>query len=60
MSNAYEVNSMSKQHIYISVEDTGRGFERFIEAWHKAEGGCQFNCVTAIHTGTRSPNMMTN
>ncbi len=30
---------MSKQHIHIGVEDTDRGFERFIEAWHKAEAG---------------------
>jgi predicted transcriptional regulator len=28
---------MTKQHIHIGVEDAERGFERFIEAWHKAE-----------------------
>ncbi|VAW94985.1 hypothetical protein MNBD_GAMMA20-653 [hydrothermal vent metagenome] len=30
---------MSERHIHIGVEDTDRGFERFIEAWHKAESG---------------------
>jgi len=30
---------MSKQHIHIGVEDSERGFERFTEAWHKAEDG---------------------
>ena len=30
---------MSKQHIHIGVEDAERGFERFTEAWHKAEAG---------------------
>ena len=30
---------MSKQHIHIGVEDAGRGFERFMEAWRKAEAG---------------------
>ncbi|VAW79143.1 hypothetical protein MNBD_GAMMA14-712 [hydrothermal vent metagenome] len=30
---------MSKQHIHIGVEDADSGFERFIEAWHKAEVG---------------------
>lgn len=30
---------MSKQHIHIGVEDADRGFERFVEAWHKAETG---------------------
>ena len=29
----------SKQHIHISVEDANCGFERFVEAWHKAEAG---------------------
>lgn len=28
---------MSKQHIHIGVEDANRGYERFVEAWHKAE-----------------------
>lgn len=28
---------MSKKHIHIGVEDSNRGFERFVEAWHKAE-----------------------
>ena len=32
---------MTKQHIHISVEDANRGFERFIEAWHKAETGAK-------------------
>ena len=30
---------MSKQHIHIGVEDAERGFDRFVEAWHKAEAG---------------------
>ena len=30
---------MSKQHIHIGVEDASRGFDRFVEAWHKAEMG---------------------
>jgi len=30
---------MSKQHIHIGVEEAGRGYARFIEAWHKAEAG---------------------
>ena len=30
---------MSKQHIHIGVEEVGRGYARFIEAWHKAEAG---------------------
>ncbi len=30
---------MSKQHIYIGVEDANRGFARFIETWHKVEAG---------------------
>ena len=28
---------MSKQRIHIGVEAANRGFDRFIEAWHKAE-----------------------
>ncbi len=30
---------MSKQHIHIGVEDAKHGYERFVEAWHKAETG---------------------
>ncbi|MFV2057663.1 MAG: MarR family transcriptional regulator [Thiohalomonadales bacterium] len=30
---------MSKQHIHIGVEDADHGFDRFVEAWHKAEAG---------------------
>ena len=30
---------MSKQHIHIGVEDADRGFDRFVEAWHKTEAG---------------------
>ncbi len=30
---------MSKRHIHVGVEDAERGFERFVEAWHKAEAG---------------------
>jgi len=30
---------MSKQHIHIGVEDANHGFNRFVEAWHKAETG---------------------
>lgn len=26
----------------------------------RAHRGFQFNCVTGVHTGTRSPNIMTN
>jgi len=28
---------MSKQHIHIGVEEADRGFDRFVEAWEKAE-----------------------
>jgi predicted transcriptional regulator len=28
---------MSKQHIHIGVEDAERGYDRFINAWNKAE-----------------------
>ncbi len=38
-SNACEVVALSKQHIHIGVEDAEHGFQRFIEAWHKAEAG---------------------
>jgi len=30
---------MSKQHIHIGVEEADRGFDRFVEAWNKAEAG---------------------
>lgn len=30
---------MDKQHIHIGVEDADRGYDRFVEAWHKAETG---------------------
>jgi predicted transcriptional regulator len=30
---------MAKRRIHIRVEDAEPGFERFIEAWHRAEGG---------------------
>lgn len=30
---------MTKQHIHIGVEDANRGFDRFVEAWHRAETG---------------------
>ena len=30
---------MSKQHIHIGIEDASHGFDRFFEAWHKAEAG---------------------
>ena len=30
---------MSKQHKHIGVEDSDRGFKRFVETWHKAESG---------------------
>lgn len=32
---------MTKKHIHIGVEDSARGFERFTEAWKKAEQGKQ-------------------
>lgn len=28
---------MKKQHIHIGVEEADRGFDRFIDAWHRAE-----------------------
>lgn len=28
---------MSKQHINIGIENPDRGFDRFVDAWHKAE-----------------------
>ncbi|MGB5458175.1 MAG: hypothetical protein WBO16_06455 [Gammaproteobacteria bacterium] len=30
---------MGKQHIHIGIEDASHGFDRFVEAWHKAEAG---------------------
>ena len=30
---------MNKQHIHVGVEDTNRGFERFVETWVRAEKG---------------------
>ncbi len=30
---------MSTQHIHVGVEESKRGFERFINAWHKAQSG---------------------
>jgi predicted transcriptional regulator len=30
---------MSSQHIHIGVEETERGFDRFVKAWHRAAAG---------------------
>ena len=30
---------MSKRHIHIGTEDENAGFDRFIDAWHRAEEG---------------------
>ena len=30
---------MNKQHIHVGIEDTERGFERFVETWQRAEQG---------------------
>ena len=30
---------MSKQHINVGIEDTDRGFERFVKTWERAERG---------------------
>ena len=30
---------MNKQHIHIGVEDAGRAYTRFVDAWHKAQAG---------------------
>ena len=30
---------MSKKHTHIGIEDATRGFDGFVEAWHKAETG---------------------
>ena len=30
---------MNKQHIHVGIEDTDRGFERFVETWERAEQG---------------------
>jgi predicted transcriptional regulator len=30
---------MNKQHIHVGIEDEGRGFDRFVKAWHKADDG---------------------
>ena len=30
---------MTKQHIHIGTEAPDRGFERFVDAWQRAEGG---------------------
>ena len=29
----------NKQHIHVGMEDTDRGFERFVETWERAERG---------------------
>ena len=29
----------NKQHIHVGIEDTDRGFERFLETWERAEQG---------------------
>ena len=31
--------TLTKRHVHIGVEDAEYGFERFVEAWHKAEAG---------------------
>ena len=28
----------NKQHIHVGIEDTDRGFERFVETWERAQG----------------------
>lgn len=28
---------MNKQHINVGIEDTDRGFKRFVETWERAE-----------------------
>ena len=30
---------MNKQHIHVGIEDTDRGFDRFVETWKRAERG---------------------
>ncbi len=30
---------MNKHHIHVGIEDTNRGFERFVETWERAERG---------------------
>jgi len=62
--NAIEVNRMSNQHIHIGVEDAQQGFERFIDAWRKAQSGAvdeaevhlnfeDFSMLTAVLTPKR-------
>lgn len=30
---------MNKQHIHVGIENTGHGFDRFVETWGRAEHG---------------------
>ena len=30
---------MNKQHIHVGIENTGHGFDRFVETWERAEHG---------------------
>ena len=39
ISKNYEANEINKQHIHVGIEDTERGFERFVETWERAEHG---------------------
>jgi predicted transcriptional regulator len=32
---------MSKKHIHIGIEDADQGYERFVQAWRRAEAGAR-------------------
>jgi L-asparaginase len=47
----------------VEVENLANVPSDYMDAdlWVKLQkGGCQLNCVTGVHTGTLSPNRMTN
>ena len=62
---------MKKQHIHIGVEDTDRGFERFVKTWERAEHGQiketeihlnfeDLSMLLSIHTDASLPGSESN
>ena len=56
ISKNYEANEINKQHIHVGIEDTERGFERFVETWERAEHG-QIK-ETEIHLNFKDLSML--
>ena len=57
MSDVSRIVGLVKKEERKALTKDGRGRKAGFE---KGIGGCQLNCVTDIHTGTLSPNRMTN